>query len=428
MRISPKSGGESRRQPAIIQWMTLCEQVLRRVSAARAAMGALAALILLLAACVAREPQPDSTPETLPSASRAVLTASQPTPSGLRTARAVYPAPRLTPITPIPPPLAGIRLPLEVRTLALVGLDNLTPFSGRGDAIALVFYHPRLGRASILSLPPDLIVNIPGYTMQRLNTAYALGGERALADALEYNFGVRPDDYAIVRLESFVYFIDDLGGLEVTVTEHMPQICDDIPPGRHLLDGDQVMCYLRFRVGQDEQNRSLRQQEILRLIVQRMVSGGNLARLPELYQRYKDSVDSSLTLDRLQALIPFALRLGDSSHLGLFQVNDQALRAWEIPQALRPVVFLPQQEQLARQVQDAIDFVLTPQPNTDRVLTLEAELTTSPTPTNTRTPTPTATITTTLPATITPTPTISQTPTPTGSITVSPTATITATP
>ncbi len=396
--------------------------------------GALLALILLLAACTTRTLPPQVTPGATPSATRLIPATEQPTPSGLRTARLVYPTPRLTPVTPIPPPLAGIRLPVEVRTLVLIGLDNLTPFSGRGDAVALVFYHPRLGRASILSIPPDLFVNIPGYTMQRLNTAYAVGGTRALADTLEYNFGVRPDDYAVVRLESFVYFIDDLGGLEVTVAERMPQICNDIPPGRHLLDGDQVMCYLRYRTGQDEQNRNLRQQEILRLIVQRLVSGGNLVRLPELYQRYSGSVDSSLALDDLQALIPFALRLGDSSHLGLFQISEAALRTWEIPQALRPVVFLPNRDALARQVQDAIDFVLTPQPNTDRVLTLEAELTTSPTPTNTRTPTSTPTITATLPATITPSATISLTPTPTGSIsptgslTVSPSVTLTPTP
>lgn len=310
----------------------------------------------------------------------------------------------------------------------LVGLDYASPFAGRSDALALVFYHPRLGRASVLSLPPDLFVYIPGYTMQRLNTAYAVGGVRMLADTLEYNFGVRPDDYAIVRLEAFVYFIDDLGGLEVTVAEKMPEICNDIPPGRHLLDGDQVMCYLRYREGQDEENRNLRQQEIIRLIVQRMVSGGTLVRLPELYQNYRNSVESSLTLADLQDFIPFALRLGDASHLGFFRLGQDDLQTWEIPQALKPVVFLPIQRQVAAEVQAAVDFVLTPVPNTDRLLTLEYELTISPTPTNTRTPTLTPTITPTPIFTPTLTPTISLTPTPTGSITVSPTATLTPTP
>ncbi len=420
--------------PAIIQMMPgFLHLPAVRLSAFRP-LGWLGLLFILLSGC--SSPAPDRT--MTPSATASPLPSSSPSPTvtlpGFRTPRAVFPTPRLTPITPIPPPLSQIRLPSEVRTLALVGLDYATPFSGRGDAVALVFYHPRLGRASVLSLPPDLFVYIPGYTMQRLNTAYAVGGVRMLADTLEYNFGVRPDDYGIVRLEAFVYFIDDLGGLEVTVAEKMPEICNDIPPGRHLLDGDQVMCYLRYRVGQDEESRNLRQQEVLRLIVQRMVSGGTLARLPELYQNYRNSVESSLTLPDLQEFVPFALRLGDASHLGFFRLGRDALQTWEIPQPLPAVVFLPNAERVADQVQAAIDFVLTPEPNTDRLLTLEYELTISPTPTATRTPTLTPTITPTPIFTPTLTPTITLTPTPTGSITptgsltVSPTVSQTATP
>lgn len=412
--------------PAIIQRMAEFLGFSSRGLAAFCRRGWLALLFIALIGC--SSPAPDRTPT--PSATASPLPSLSPTAAvtlpGFRTPRAVFPTPRLTPITPIPPPLSQVRLPVEVRTLALVGLDYATPYAGRGDAVALVFYQPRLGRASVLSLPPDLFVYIPGYTMQRLNTAYAVGGVRMLADTLEYNFGVRPDDFVIVRLEAFVYFIDDLGGLEVTVAEKMPEICNDIPPGRHLLDGDQVMCYLRYRIGQDEENRNLRQQEILRLIVQRMVSGGTLARLPELYQNYRRSVESSLTLPDLQELIPFALRLGDASHLGFFRLGGDALQTWEVPQALKPVVFLPHSERVAAQVQAAIDFVLTPVPNTDRLLTLEYELTISPTPTNTRTPTLTPTITPTPLFTPTLTPTISLTPTPTGSFT--PTGSITAWP
>ncbi len=389
---------------------------------------------ILLSGCSAPSPHLTATPSATASPLPSAVPSSTPTLADIRTPRAVFPTPRLTPVTPIPPPLGQIRLPVEVRTLVLVGLDYTTPYAGRGDAVALVFYHPRFGRASVLSLPPDLFVYVPGFTMQRLNTAYAVGGPRMLADTMEYNFGVRPDDYAIVRLEAFVYLIDDLGGLEVTVIEKMPEICNDIPPGRHLLNGDQVMCFVRYRIGENEENRNLRQQEILRLIVQRMVSGGTLARLPELFENYRSSVESSLTLPDLQALIPFALRLGDAGHLGFFRLGSDALQAWELPQELKAVVFLPQRERVAEVVQAAIDYVLTPLPNTERLLTLEYELTTSPTPTSTATPTLTPTVTATLPATTTFTPTLNLTPTPTGSITptgsvtISPTATLTPTP
>jgi len=296
----------------------------------------------------------------------------------------------------------------------------------------LVFYHPQLGRASFLSIPPDTFLYIPGYTTQRLNTAFAVGGFDMVADALEYNFGVRPDDYAVAHLDDFVYFVDDVGGLEVTVVEKMPSICSDIQPGRSLLNGDQVMCYLRYRDETNELNRNLRQQEVMRLVLQRMIHGGTLARLPELYKVYSNSVESSLKLADLIRFIPFMLRLGDTNHVGYFQIKAPALVTWQIPEGLKPTVFLLEQGPLLRQVQDAIDFVQKPEPNSELITTLEYELTISPTPTNTSTASSTPTVTNTNIPTRTPTrtitPTITQTRTSTATSTVTgtpPTATIT---
>src|SRR5512142_292880 len=128
-----------------------------------------------------------------------------------------FPPPQLTPITPIPPPLTGLSIPEEVHILALAGVDRPLPYTGRTDAMTLVIYHPRLARASLISIPPDFFGYIPGYTMQRVYTAYAIGGSRLLDSTLEYNFGLRPDKYAVFNLDSFSQLIDDLGGINVTV-------------------------------------------------------------------------------------------------------------------------------------------------------------------------------------------------------------------
>jgi LCP family protein required for cell wall assembly len=284
------------------------------------------------------------------------------------------------------------------------------------------------------SVPPDLFGYIPGYTMQRLNTAYAVGGFRMLADSLEYNLGIRPDDYVFVHLDDFVYFIDDLGGLEVTISEPLPKLCGDIPQGTNVLTGDQLICYVRYRNGPDELGRDLREQEVLRLLILRMAVGGNLVRLPEFYSNYHNSVESSLSLTDLLHSVPYFLRLGDTDHLGYFQVTGDALVPFTYPDRVNPQVYLVKPDFLREQVQAAINFILTPAVSSDQLITLEYELTISPTPTITRTPTNTATVTPTLPPTSSPTSTPTgsptATPTPTGSttITVSPTATLSPTP
>ena len=154
------------------------------------------------------------------------------------------------------------------------------PYISRTDAIQLIVYHPRLSRASLISLPPDMMVYIPGFTMQRLQVAYAVSGWHGMFDTIQYNFGIRPYYYVLVHLDGFVRFIDkNLDGLDVNVLQAYPdpKYCGGIPTGVYHMTGDQVLCYIRFRVGNDEGDRNRRQQEIFHLILNRMVQSGNLS-------------------------------------------------------------------------------------------------------------------------------------------------------
>ena len=360
--------------------------------------------------------------------------------------------PILTPVTPVPPPLTGLVIPEEVRVLVVAGVDRNAPYTGRTDAIALVIYHPRFARASLVSVPPDLFGYIPGYTMQRMYTAYATGGPERLMSALHYNLGVRPNSYAILNLDDFTQLIDDLGGINVSVIENVSRDCPGIIPGVILLNGDQTLCYMRLRYGEEEFARNRRQQEVLRTIFLRMVEGGNLARLPGLYDAYRGAIDTNLTRDEMLSAVPLALKLGDPSRIGYFTMSDRELNPWTISEKPEAVVFVPEQDDLQVFIQQAIDYVSVPSPLREVVITLEYELTISPTPTNTytvtatptatnspmptftltRTITPTRTVTNTPPPTSTPLPTSTYTPTrtltPTPTLTATPTFTATSTP
>ena len=336
-----------------------------------------------------------------------------------------YPSPQIPPVTDVPLPANGIRLPEEIRVLALLGTDQNAPFVGRTDAIMLVFYHPRLARASFLSIPPDLMVYIPGFTMQRLQTAYAVGGFVKLADTLEYNLGVRPEQYALVHLNDFIDLINDLGGMELTVLRPYPKACNGIRAGFLQLNGSDLLCYLRYREGKDELDRNLRQQQVLYRIFEFMVQGGNLVRLPELYKKYNRFLETNLTLNELLDYIPLFLRLGDPDRLGFYTLGDDELSTWVLPESLiSATVFLPRRPQILDLVQEAIDYSNIPVPGSEIVVTLEYELTISPTATNTPTPTITPTFTSTFTRTITPHPTKTRTRTPT----LRPTNTSTRTP
>lgn len=329
-----------------------------------------------------------------------------------------YLPPRLTPITPIPPAIDGVSVPDEVQLLVILGTNRYSPYVGRTDLITLVVYHPRLGRAALISIPPDLFVNIPGYTMQRVSTAYAVGGFGMLADTLEYNLGIRPQHFILVHPDDLISFIDELGGLEVTVMTNLQRSCGSLPGGSVNLSGEEVLCYVSAITNGNEKGRAERQQEVLSEIFLRMTSSGGLARIPELYANYSDYIETNLELQTITDSTMLMLRLSSPDHIGSFYVDSPLYTPWQIPDQVDTTVYLPKQQALAARIQEALDYVMVPVPVSEIVLTYEAALTMSPTPTETLTPTPTGTATNTPTVTASPTftatgnPTITLTPTP----------------
>ena len=413
----------------------------------KASLSALVLCLLLAACALATVPSaptgtPISSPATpSPKPNTATPSATwQPsptfTPTTVLPVWQSYPGPSTDPSVPIPPPMAPFALPEDVQSIVLLGTDRNSPYIGRTDAIQLVLYSAKTNHASFLSLPPDLFVYLPGFTMQRLQIAYAMDGIDLLNTTLEYNFGIRPDHYLLVHLDNFSQLVDDLGGLEVDVPREYPELCDGIPAGYIQMDGETALCYVRYREGPGELDRSDRQQAVLKAAFLRLVQGGNLISLPQLHRDYKDTVESDLSLKELMDAIPLALNLGVEGRIANFNLGEEGLTTWQLPGQAQAAVFLPVPDSVRDTLQMAVDFVESPAPQSSRVVTLAYELTVSPTatntptatmtPTRTRTPIPTYTKT----RTITPTRTKTQTRTPTRTQTETeiPTETLTSNP
>lgn len=329
-----------------------------------------------------------------------------------------FPAPGLDPATPIPEPLSGLEIPDEVQVWVLLGSDTEPPFTGRTQAIHLLFIHPRFSKASLVSIPGDLYVYIPGYTMQRLNTAYALGGIETLRETLTYNFGVTPSRFMLAHPGDLQWLVDDLDTVEMSVFYPMPQACGGIPAGRVTMDGSLALCYVSYREGMDEVSRMERQQQLLRVIFRKFTHESYLVKLPLLYASYEGWVKTDLSLEELMDMIPLALRLADPDRIRYSMLGWDAITLWEVPGYSQAQVFLPVEDNVRAILQQAIDDVLAPEPLTNQVQTLEAQLTAMLQATLTpATPTPTHTLT----STPMPQPTATgNTPTPTPTSTVAP--------
>lgn len=305
-------------------------------------------------------PSPSAVPPPLPTAT--------PVPWGS------YPAPATPPATAVPPPAAALPLPEGVEVLALLGLDREAPLPGRTDAIILVFYNLQSGSASQVSIPRDLYVYLPGWTMERINTAYVWGGVDLLASTLEYNMGVRPHHWALAHLDDFIHFVDELGGVSVQVSHPLPDDCGGIPEGSVHMDGATALCYLRERKTSNDIERSRRQQEFLQEMLARVIGLDGLSRLPEWYERYGGAIETDLTLEDLLMLAPAAWK-ARAAGIHNFQVGWNEISAWQVPEN-GAFVFLPQPEKVRALLQQAVD-VLAPAAD------LSTEATPSPPPAGT---------------------------------------------
>lgn len=171
-------------------------------------------------------------------------------------------------------------LPGKPTTILLIGSDRrqvLGPSDvGRSDTLILVRLDPHTGSISMLSIPRDLRVEIPGYGMDRINAAYSLGKSKegaALAlKTVKQLTGLQINDFIDINFLGFVRVIDQLGGAFMMVdrryyndTAVTNYSSIDLQPGYQRLDGREALSFVRFRHDQaGDFGRIVRQQMFLR--------------------------------------------------------------------------------------------------------------------------------------------------------------------
>ncbi|MFZ3071037.1 MAG: LCP family protein [Anaerolineaceae bacterium] len=194
-------------------------------------------------------------------------------------------------------------IPKHVKTIMLLGSD-FAPESGyRTDVILLVAFNLDSGKVNLFSFPRDLWVEIPGWTTQRINTAQPHGGFELLGDTLEYNFGFRPDHYAMVDFNGFKQIMTLIGGVDVEITQHMEDKCDFneqkwcvVEPGTMHMDSDYALWYVRARLNTSDFDRTRRAQEVIQAIAEKILSPSDLGNLPKFIQTVQDVVETDMKL------------------------------------------------------------------------------------------------------------------------------------
>lgn len=333
-------------------------------------------VLLIIAGCKARRPTDQARPlESLntlaPSLTPTPLETSTPTPEPWYT----FEAPFSAEITPIPNQAERLELGKDVQVWLLMGTDKESPYTGRIMAMHVLLVNERLAKAAMISLPPNLFVYLPGVGMRRLSTSLALGGMELVSKTLAYNFGIRPDRFILSHPSEFRNLVDYLGGLDVSVLFPIKDACGGIPSGIHALNGQRLLCYVSYLSGDDEVDRTRRQQEVLGLLLQKLVQNGRLSKLPNYYATFEPKMLTDFTLTDMLGKIPFMLRLGDTSRVSYALLGWDALLPWMLDAKTKSQVLLPLQPASGDLFKAALTFVNEASSLSEIVLTYEAQAT-----------------------------------------------------
>ncbi|TDD32063.1 LytR family transcriptional regulator [Actinomadura sp. KC06] len=154
-----------------------------------------------------------------------------------------------------------------------------TGFSGGRRTDSMMLLHYGSGGTSLISLPRDSYVPIPGRGSNKLNAAFAFGGPKLLVQTVEKATGIRIDHYAEIGFNGFVGVVDAVGGVDICVKDDVedPKAGLDLKAGCQTLDGGQALGYVRTRAyARADLERVEKQREFFGALMKKSTSWGTI--------------------------------------------------------------------------------------------------------------------------------------------------------
>ncbi|WEZ05516.1 LCP family protein [Bacillus subtilis] len=207
-------------------------------------------------------------------------------------------------------------------TLLLLGIDSRnskgeTVDDARSDANVLVTFNRKNKSATMLSIPRDSYVNIPGYGYDKFTHAHAYGGVKLSAKTIENLLDI-PVDYVIEsNFDAFKDVVDELNGVSINVKNEkiVNQIKKDtkgkvtLKTGVQTLNGEEALAYVRTRKADTDFQRGQRQMEVLNAIIKKSKSLSSIPAYDDIVDSLGENLKMNLSLNDAIGLFPFITSL-----------------------------------------------------------------------------------------------------------------------
>jgi LCP family protein required for cell wall assembly len=310
-----------------------------------------------------------STPTPTPTADPTPM--PTPTPFSLAGPVLVAVTPTLSDTLPIPTPVPVAEMAPGTINIVVLGSDRRPDWDEwHTDVVQVVSIQPSVPAVTVLSIPRDLYVYVPGFWMSRINFTdmygelygYQGGGPALMQQTLLYNLGIPVDHYVRTDFDGLIGIVDGLGGIDVPVhcrlEDYWPYPDENgeypikvLEPGVHHFDGETALWYARSRLTSSVFARERRQQQVLEAIWRKARSLDLVSRMPQLWDPLRSMVVTDMTLGDVLTLAEMGLRL-EGQNVRFRNIGRQHVTPWTTPTG--GAVFLPNWDELGPVLSEAL--------------------------------------------------------------------------
>jgi polyisoprenyl-teichoic acid--peptidoglycan teichoic acid transferase len=196
----------------------------------------------------------------------------------------------------------------------------------RSDTMMLVRLDPDQAATSILSLPRDLKVDIPGYGTDKLNASYALGGPTLTVKTIKAYTGLDVNHVININFGGFRDVVNAIGCVYIDVdrryyhsnaglpvSQRYAEI--DIDPGYQKLCGTDALDYVRYRHFDSDIVRAARQQSFLRQAKDQLNTSSLIGKRNKLIKIFGKNTQTDKSLKSTAGILSvFKLALYSAGH------------------------------------------------------------------------------------------------------------------
>ena len=212
-------------------------------------------------------------------------------------------------------------------TVLILGTDTGEygrTYQGRSDTMMLAAVSPKEKKTTLVSIPRDTKVAIPGYGYNnKINAAYSYEGTKGAVNIVQSYLDVPVDYYVEMNMKGLEELSAAVGPVKVENDLEFTNLNKTFKKGTVTIDEDNILAYTRMRYEdpRGDYGRQLRQRMVLEALVKKIATIGSVTKYQSILKAISSNMNTNLTFDDMKAI---ATKYGSASKIGQVQLQGES--------------------------------------------------------------------------------------------------------